>query len=84
MLLEMHVLFCTELPMNFLFHRAARKLLPVLVALTTSLKLNIIVPRDFVISDAGSISKHVFPGNSITVIRFQTANWLSSTKGTLS
>jgi alpha-N-arabinofuranosidase len=30
-----------------------------------------IVPKDFVINDAGSTWKHTFPGNSITVVRFR-------------
>jgi len=31
-----------------------------------------IVPKDFVVQDAGSVWNHTFPGNSITVIRFKT------------
>ncbi|MEN6306887.1 MAG: alpha-L-arabinofuranosidase C-terminal domain-containing protein [Anaerohalosphaeraceae bacterium] len=31
-----------------------------------------IIPKDFIIHDAGSAWNHTFPGNSITVVRFKT------------
>ena len=31
-----------------------------------------LVPKDFIVTDAGSNWKHTFPGNSITIVRFKT------------